>query len=96
MFTSTALIPETALNLLAKTPYSSTVSPAIETIIFACWETNQGISFSRKTSIPGPCKPIELSMPLGVSAIRGVIRPVLGLVIIDLVTMAPISVSGKN
>ena len=34
MFTSTALKPGTALNLLAKTPYSSTVSPAIETMIF--------------------------------------------------------------
>ena len=96
IFTSTALIPETALNLLANTPYSSTVSPAIETIIFACWETNQGISFSKKTSIPGPCNPIELSIPLGVSAILGVIRPVLAFVIIDFVTIAPISVSGKN
>lgn len=35
-------------------------------------------------------------MPLGVSAIRGVGLPVLGLVIIDFVTMAPISVKEKN
>jgi hypothetical protein len=35
-------------------------------------------------------------MPLGVSAILGVARPVRALVIIDLVTIAPISVSGKN
>ena len=26
-------------------------------------------------SMPGPCRPIELSMPLGVSAMRGVGRP---------------------
>ena len=46
--------------------------------------------------MPGPCKPIELSMPLGVSAIRGVIRPVRGLLIMDFVTTAPISESEKN
>ncbi|CAB4683338.1 unannotated protein [freshwater metagenome] len=46
--------------------------------------------------MPGPCNPIELSMPLGVSAIRGVIRPVRALLIIDFVTIAPISESGKN
>ena len=96
IFTSTALIPGTALNLLANTPYSSTVSPAIETIIFAEFATNHGISFSKNASIPGPCRPIELSMPLGVSAILGVARPVRALVIIDLVTIAPISVSEKN
>ena len=96
IFTSTALIPETARNLRDKTPYSSTVSPAIETIIFAFCSTSHGMSFSRNVSIPGPCKPIELSIPLGVSAIRGVARPVLGLVIIDLVTIAPSSLNGKN
>jgi hypothetical protein len=35
-------------------------------------------------------------MPLGVSAIRGVGLPALGLSIIDFVTTAPISRSGKN
>ena len=39
--------------------------------------------------MPGPCRPIELSMPLGVSAIRGVGRPDRGRSMIDLVTTAP-------
>ena len=89
-------MPATARNLRARTPYSSTVSPAIETITFTLFSTSHGISFSRNTSIPGPCNPIELSMPLGVSAIRGVGLPVRGLVIIDFVTIAPSSVKGKN
>ena len=46
--------------------------------------------------MPGPCKPIELSMPLGVSAMRGVGRPARGLIIIDLVTTAPIDLKSKN
>ena len=54
------------------------------------------MSFAIKASIPGPCKPIELSMPLGVSAIRGVGLPVRALDITDLVTTPPISRSGKN
>ncbi|CAB4855487.1 unannotated protein [freshwater metagenome] len=65
-------------------------------MIFAFCSTSQGISFSKNASIPGPCNPIELSIPLGVSAIRGVIRPVRALVIMDLVTIAPNSVNGKN
>ena len=39
---------------------------------------------------------MELSIPLGVSAIRGVGLPRRALFIIDLVTTAPISLSGKN
>ena len=46
--------------------------------------------------MPGPCNPIELSMPEGVSAIRGVARPCLALFITDLVTTAPISRRSKN
>ena len=46
--------------------------------------------------MPGPCNPIELSIPLGVSAIRGVARPERGLTEIDLVTTAPSSSKSKN
>ena len=46
--------------------------------------------------MPGPCKPIELSIPEGVSAIRGVGLPYLGLFITDLVTTAPILCRSKN
>ena len=75
MFTSTALIPEIDRNLRARVEYSSIVSPAIETITRAFCSSNQGTSLARKASIPGPCSPIELSIPEGVSAIRGVGRP---------------------
>jgi hypothetical protein len=44
---------------------------------------NNPISFAKKASIPGPWSPIELSMPLGVSAILGVARPARGFVMID-------------
>ena len=46
--------------------------------------------------MPGPCSPIELSMPLGVSAIRGVGRPARGASMTDLVTTAPILATSKN
>ena len=46
--------------------------------------------------MPGPCRPIEFSMPLGVSAIRGVGRPDRGRSMIDLVTTAPSSATSKN
>jgi hypothetical protein len=54
------------------------------------------MSLAMKASIPGPCRPIELSIPLGVSAIRGVARPARALDITDLVTIPPISRKGKN
>ena len=46
--------------------------------------------------MPGPCRPIELSIPLGVSAIRGVGRPERGRSCTDLVTTAPIAVRSTN
>ena len=54
------------------------------------------VTFTKNVSIPGPCNPIELSMPLGVSAILGVGRPDRGLTIIDFVTRAPSSRRSKN
>src|SRR5947209_5231908 len=41
--------------------------------------------------MPGPCRPIELSIPLGVSAMRGVGRPLRGCSWIDFVTTPPIA-----
>src|SRR3954454_21763629 len=52
---------------------------------------SQARSRSRKASMPGPCSPIELSIPLGVSAIRGVGRPLRGCSWIDFVTTPPIA-----
>ena len=96
IFTSRALIPATDLTLRANVAYSSTVSPAIETITLDFCSINQGTSFAKKASIPGPCKPIEFNIPEGVSAIRGVALPYLGLFITDFVTTAPISFKSKN
>ena len=50
---------------------------------------SQARSSRRTRRCPGPCRPIELSMPLGVSAMRGVPRPDRGSAITDLVTNAP-------
>jgi hypothetical protein len=91
-----ALIPGTERNLRASDEYSSTVSPAIEMIIRAFCSTRKGISLARNASIPGPCNPMELSIPLGVSAIRGVARPFRALSITDFVTTPPIVLISKN
>jgi len=96
ILTSIPLIPATPLNFRASDAYSSIVSPEIETITRAFFAISQGISSARNWSIPGPCNPIELSIPLGVSAIRGVARPDRGLTEIDLVTTAPSSSKSKN
>ena len=52
---------------------------------------SQARSLSTNASMPGPCRPIELSIPAGVSAIRGVPRPDRGSAMTDLVTNAPSS-----
>ena len=96
IFTSSAEIPATPRRRRAKEANSSAVSPAMETMTRAFCSTNQAKSLAKKASMPGPCRPIELSIPLGVSAIRGVARPARGLVIIDLVTIAPMSRRSKN
>jgi hypothetical protein len=49
-----------------------------------------------KDEMPGPCNPMELSMPLGVSDIRGVARPGAGLTMMLFVTTAPIAVMSTN
>ena len=99
MLTST---PTTAPNagLLASrsatSPNSSAVLPAIETSTRAPTEASQARSFSTKASMPGPWRPIELSMPDAVSAIRGVPRPERGAAMTVLVTKAPSSETGKK
>ena len=96
IFTSSAEIPATPRSRRASEANSSAVSPAIETMMRAFCSTNQAKSFAKNASIPGPCKPIEFNIPLGVSAIRGVARPARGLVMIDFVTIAPMSRRSKN
>ena len=96
IFTSTALIPETERSFLASVAYSSIVSPAIEMTTLAFCSSSHGTSLAKNESIPGPCNPIEFNIPDGVSAIRGVGRPCRGLLMTDLVTIAPTSFNGKN
>src|SRR5215470_8216047 len=96
MFTSTAVTPAASDSRAASSAYSSTMLPAIDTTARAPRESSHGRSRCKKASMPGPCSPIALSMPLGVSAIRGVGRPARGASITDLVTIAPILETSKN
>ena len=80
----------------ATSPNSSAVLPAIETSTRAPTDSSHGRSSAAKASMPGPCRPMELSMPDAVSAIRGVPRPERGSRITVLVTNAPSSETGKN
>ena len=91
-----AVTPAASDSLAASSAYSSTLPPAIDTTARAPRDSSHGRSRCRKASIPGPCRPIELSIPLGVSAIRGVGRPARGASITDLVTTAPILATSKN
>ena len=89
MLTSRPSTPSTLASIRASSPNSSTLLPAIETIVVTLFARSHAKSFSKKDSMPGPCKPMELSMPLGVSAIRGVARPERGSIMMLLVTTAP-------
>ena len=99
MFTST---PTTApyAGLLASrsatSANSSAVVPAIETRALAPTDPSQARSLSTNASMPGPWRPIELSIPEAVSAMRGVPRPARGAAMTVLVTKAPSSETGKN
>ncbi len=92
MLTST---PTTASNAalacsrLATSANSSVEPPAMETRARAPTDLSQGRSWVANASMPGPCRPIELSIPEGVSAIRGVARPARGSASTDFVTKAP-------
>ena len=96
IFTSSPPIPSTSFRMRASSPNSSTLFPAIETIVVTLFSRSQAKSFSKKLSMPGPCNPIELSMPLGVSAMRGVARPDRAFFIMLLVTTAPRVVKSPN
>ena len=89
MFTSNPSTPSTLARIRASSPNSSTLLPAIETMVVTLFARSHAKSFSKKESMPGPCKPMELSMPLGVSAMRGVARPDRGAIMMLLVTTAP-------
>src|SRR6266542_2952510 len=96
IFTSMAVTPAASDSRAASSAYSSTLPPAMDTTARAPRDSSQGRSRWRKASIPGPCRPIEFSIPLGVSAILGVGLPARGATITDLVTTAPILATSKN
>src|ERR1700729_608711 len=96
MLTSMAVPPAASDSRAARSAYSATVPPAMETTARAPRDSSQGRSRCRNESMPGPCRPIELSMPLGVSAIRGVGRPARGPSMTDLVGIAPILDTSMN
>ena len=89
MLTSMSATPSTSRSAWASSVYSCTELPAIDTTGRAPRSSSHGRSLARKASIPGPCRPIELSIPLAVSAIRGVGRPARGRRITDFVTTPP-------
>src|SRR5450631_4487465 len=99
MLTST---PTTASNAgdsrraAATSANSPAVLPAMDTSTRAPTDLSQTRSSRAKAAIPGPCRPIELSIPLGVSAIRGVPRPDRGSASTVLVTKAPSSEMSKK
>ena len=68
----------------------------METTVRMPRSRSQRRSLAMNSSTPGPCRPIELSIPDGVSAMRGVGRPERALSMIDLVTTAPIAVRSRN
>src|SRR5450631_3539871 len=80
----------------ATSAYSPAVFPAMETSTRAPTDLSHTRSPEANSAIPGPCKPIELSIPLGVSAIRGVPRPDRGSAITVLVTNAPSPAMSKK
>src|SRR5450631_4187410 len=99
MLTST---PTTASNAgdsrraAATSANSPAVFPAMETSTRAPTDLSHTRSPEANSAIPGPCRPIELSIPLGVSAIRGVPRPDRGSASTVLVTKAPSSAMSKK
>src|SRR5580692_2888733 len=94
--TSMAVTPAASDSLAARSAYSRTVWPPMETITRAPRDSSQGRSRWRNASMPGPCSPTEFSRPLGVSASRGAGLPVRGSAMIDFVISAPILATSVN
>ena len=93
---TTASKASLARRVAATSANSPLVLPAMETRVRAPACLSQARSLSTNAEMPGPWSPIELSIPAGVSAIRGVPRPDRGSAITDLVTNAPSSRMSKN
>ena len=76
--------------------YSSAACPDTFTMVRVSCAASQGRVFSQNASTPGFCKPMEFSMPDGVSAMRGVGLPSQGVKETPLVVMAPRRATSKK
>src|SRR6266851_3766457 len=94
--TSMAVTPAVSDSRPASPAYSRMVWPAIETTTRAPRDSSHGRSRCRNASTPGPCRPTEFSMPLGVSVSRGAGLPVCGSAMIDLLISAPTLATSTN
>ena len=90
MFISSAAISGISSRRRAISAYSSMVPPKKLAIAGVSTERRKGTLLAMKASMPTFCRPMALSIPPGVSTIRGVGLPARGLRHSPLVTKAPI------
>src|SRR5450756_219818 len=88
-FTSRADTPGAPSSLAARRAYSSTVSPAMLANTATPDSAREGSTSSTRASTPLFSRPIELSMPHGVSQMRGPGLPPRGFSVTDLRMMPP-------
>ncbi len=93
-FSSMPATPGAASSTAAICAYSSIVSPAMLAITIAPRSRNRGRRSRTNTSIPGFSRPMELSIPQGVSAMRGGLLPARGRSVVPFTHTAP-TISGS-
>ena len=89
MFSSRAATPGTPSRAAASSPNSAAVSPATFTITGVSHSAHTGAISATMRSTPGFCRPMELSIPAGVSTVRGWGLPSRGRSVTAFVTNAP-------
>ena len=96
IFSSTMSTASWSLSLAQTSTYSVSDEPATLTMTFVPWPARNGIFSSMNRSMPTLARPMALSMPAVVSAVRGGGWPSRGWAVIDLVTSAPSFLRGKT
>ena len=89
MFSSSPATPSTPSSAAAHSPYSSALLPRMLTMTGTFQRAHVGASSRRSLSMPTFCRPIELSIPAGVSSMRCVGEPERGRSVVVLLTIAP-------
>ena len=89
MFSSSAATPSTPSSAAAHSPYSSALLPRMLTMTGTFHRAHVGASSRRSLSMPTFCRPMELSIPAGVSSMRCVGEPERGRSVVVLLTIAP-------